>query len=237
MQATTNAVVTSSVESPMFAAYKLDKRISFVRPYDPKATITDGFRHAVIRYRETGKQTVSKPAKMVTIPQIKLDDNYLMPEKAQQVLIGILEDQQDLMLRAFIDENISVIEWDSLSVDNCLDSLTAVRISQRLTKEQVENWVNVAIQNALRERGRQVAEAKGYAPDSDNYLKQVAGTINAYRERFGKLAAPVPNLGQNEAQSLENMLAVSQCDDDIAKTLKKKLHAILHPVIAETGDL
>jgi len=228
---------TSGTASPMFAAFKLDKRISFIRAYDPKAPMAEGYRHAVIRYRDTNKVTVSKSAQMVTVPQVKLDDDYLMPEKASQVLVGILEDQQDLMIRAFIDAGLSLIEWDSISVDNCLDSLTAVRISQRLTKEQVENWVNVALVDSLRVRGKQNAESKGYAIGSEKELAQIAGTINAYRERFARLAAPVPNLDQQAAQALVNMLLVSKVDDDISRSLSKKLHAILHPVVLESGDL
>jgi hypothetical protein len=237
MHVETINALTSGTTSPMFAAFKLDKRISFIRPYDPKAPMAQGYRHAVIRYRETGKQTVSKTAQMVTIPQVTLSDDYLMPEKASQVLVGILEDQQDIMLRAFIDNGISVIEWESVSIDNCLDSLTAVRISQRLTKEQVENWVNVALVDSLRVRGKQNAESKGYVVDSEKFLAQIAGTIAAYRERFARLAAPVPNLDQNAAQALVNMLLVAKVDDDISRSLSKKLHAILHPVVLESGDL
>lgn len=228
---------TVGTESTMFAAFKSDKQISFVRAYDPKSVMVAGYRHAVIRYRETGKTTVSKPAKMVTIPQVSLSDDYLMPAKAQQVLVGILEDQQDVMLRAFIDAGITVIDWNTVSVDNCLDSLTAVRISQRLTKEQIENWVNVAIQGTLRNRGIENAMSKNYELNSDSYLKQVAGTIIAYRERFARLAAPVPNLDMEAAQALVNMLAVAKVDDDISRSLSKRLDAILHPALAENGDL
>lgn len=227
---------TSGLTAPMFAAFNAEKEISFIRGYDPKATITEGYRHAVIRYRETAK-TVAKPAQMVTVPQLKLSDEYLMPQAAVTVLLGVLEDEQDALIKQAIEEGKSLINWADISLDTCLTALTATRVSSRLTKEQIEQWVMVAMQEHLRSRGKQNAAAKGFAEGSEGELKQVAATINTYRELFGRLAAPVPNLGQEQATALSNQLKVSNLDDDIAKALSKRLHAILNPVAANTGDL
>lgn len=230
-------VNTSGLTAPMFSAFNAEKGISFIRGYDPKATITEGYRHAVIRYRETAK-TVAKPAQMVTIPVVVLPaDNYLMPDAAAKVLLGVIEDEQDALIKESIEKGESLINWADITLDKCLDALTATRVSSRLTKEQIENWVMVAMQEQLRQRGKQNGASKGFAEDSEQMLKQIAATINNYRELYGRLAAPVPNLGQEQAQALQNQLTVSKLDDDIAKALSKRLHAILNPVAAQTGDL
>src|SRR5258705_5877937 len=96
-------VTVSPVENPGFAAFKADKQLSFIRPYDPKASSIAGYRHAVVRYRDTTKGVSVKPAKMVTIPVIFLSDDYLMPEVAAKVLVGVLEDEQDVIIRDAID--------------------------------------------------------------------------------------------------------------------------------------
>lgn len=226
-----NTNTGTNVTSPMFAAFKAETRISFIRPFDPKQCINvPDYRHAVLRYRQTDKNVASKPAKMVTVPSVVLPaDLFSMPEKARKVLTGVIEDQQDAILKALNDSGVSMIEWDSISLDNCLDALTAIQTSQRLTKEQIENWIMVSMIDLLRKRGVQIAESKNFAAGSDDYTKQIAVIINNYRGKFGNLAAPVPNLAQNEAQALQNMLTTSQLDDDIARSLKKKLHAILNP--------
>lgn len=238
---TQNQVVNgvSGTESPMFASFKAEKKISFIRPYDPKVQAVTGFRNSVIRYRETkeGTKTVAaKPAKMVTIPQLILPtDDYLLPEKAAQVLVGVLEDQQDVVIKELIESGASLINWDDLSIDKMLDSLTAVRVSARLTKEQIEGWARIALKEACTARANEISQAKGY--DELQTLQQRAGTLNRYVAEFSKLSAPVPNIGQEVATSLQNMLTVANLDDDISKVLAAKLHAILHPVIADTGDL
>lgn len=218
-----------------FAAFKEAERISFVRPYDPKVVGIEGYRHAVVRWRQTDKNTAAKPAQMVTIPQIKLTDEYLMPEVAASLFVGLLEDEQDSIIRSLIEQKASSISWDSLTLEKVIESLTAVRTSSRLTKEQITAWANVAMLEACNTRADQISEAKGY--NDEQKKKQRAGTLNAYVALAAKLAAPVPNMGQNEATALSNMLEVAKLDDDIAKVLKKKLHAILNPQVVETGDL
>lgn len=229
---------TTSVTSPMFAAFKADKQISFIRPYDPKQAIaSEGYRHAILRYRTTDKNVAAKPAKMVTVPQVTLSSDWLLSEQAAKVLVGVIEDQQDAMIKALIDADVSLIEWEHITVEKCLDALTAIQVSQRLSKEQIEGWVMATLQNFLRKRGEQVAESKAFKVGSDEHLKQVAGVITNYKNKFGNLAAPVPSLMQNEAQSLQNMLLASGVDDDIAKSLKRKLHAILNPEIVAGVEL
>lgn len=223
-----------------FDAFKLEEKFSFVRPYSPSlCNELAGYRHSVIRYRNTDKTgTVSKPAKMVTIPQLALPDDWqvAMDERAQKVILGVLEDEQDNIIRNLIDEKqASRVSWDDLVLDKVLDSLTAVRISQRLTKEQIEAWGRVAMNEVCTTRAKQIAEAKGFNPEQT--AKQIAGTLNAYVALAMKLAAPVPNIGQNEATALQNLLLVGQLDDDMAKVLKAKLHAILNPKVAENNDL
>lgn len=219
-----------------FGAFKVDEKLSFVRPYDPKVQAIPGFRHAIVRYRNTDKAgTVDKPAKMATVPELKLTDDYLVPEKAANVLLGVFEDEQDNIVRGFVDSGASHITWDSVTLDKVLDSLTAVRLSNRLTKEQIENWSKIALVDSCTVRATQIAVEKKY--NAEQTAKQVAGTINAYVALAMKMAAPVPNIGQGEATALNNMLLVSKLDDDMAKVLLAKLNAILHPKITENGDL
>lgn len=226
---------TTGIDSPNFAAFKADTQVSFIRPYDPKATEVTGYRHSIIRYRDTSKGTAIKPAKMVTIPAVTMPESYAMPEKAAKVLLGVIEDTQDSIIRSLIDEGESLIQWDKVTLEACLDNLTAVRTSQRLTGEQIAAWVSVALVSLLTQRGQQVAEAKGY--DATKTAAQVAATINAYKDGFAKLAAPVPNLGQEKAQALQNMLTQANVSDDIGNALRKRLHAILNPAEANNGDL
>lgn len=219
-----------------FGAFKVDERISFIRNYDPKVTNIPMFRHAVIRYRNTDKNTASKPAKMVTIQSLKLPEEYsLLPSKAQQVILGCYEDEQDNIIKAAIEAGATTIGWDLVSLDAVLDSLTAAKVSQRLTKEQIEAWFKVAATEACTQRAVQISQEKGY--NAEQQAKQVAGTINAYCNIATALAAPVPNIGEGNAKALKNLLIVSKLDDDMAKVLLKKLEAILNPKVAEGNDL
>jgi hypothetical protein len=227
--------VSSAMQSPGFAAFKAEERISFIRQYSPQVTEIEGMRHAVIRYRNTdGKST--KTAQMVTVPQIAFPEEYqLLPEKALQVLRGVFEDEQDNIIRAKIDAQATYIHWDSLTLDEVLTSLTAIRMSQRLTKEQIEQWAKIALLEACEKRARQICEAKSITGPEVN--KQIAGTLNAYVSCMMKLAAPVPNLGEQEARAALNMLKLAQLGDDMAKVLMTKLDAILNPKVVENMDL
>lgn len=226
-----------------FSLFKEDEKFSFVRVYDPKQQAVKDYRHAVLRYRNVENDklpnVVKKVAQMVTVPQMVLPDDWkiAMSEKACQVMQGALEDAEDMIIRNLIDEKqASRISWDLLGIDLALDYLTAERVSQRLTREQVENWFVIAGKSFCETRATQLCESKGITKPED-IAKQVAATINAYKDRMAKLAAPVPNLGTNEATALNNMLLVSKLDDDMAKVLKAKLHQILNPRIVESGDL
>lgn len=229
MNNVTNTEVTiTGVPAAVFAAYKADQKLSFIRGYDPRTQAVPMFRHAIIRYRVTdgmkAKGTIEKPAQMVTIPQIKLNDDYLLPEKATQVLVGLLEDQQDTMIKQLIESKASVIHWDLLTLDNVLNALTAVRVSQRLTREQVQEWAKIAVKEACTKRAEQIAEAKG-----TDKAKQVEATLGEYVTSFGALAAAVPNIGEATARALNNMLTLAKVDDDMSRVLAKKLDSILNP--------
>lgn len=222
--------------APQFSAFKAEDRISFIRKYDPAVTETPEYRHAVIRYRNTDTKVVQKVAQMVTVPQLKLPEEFsLLPEKAIKVLMGVFEDEQDSMIRSMIERGDSYIGWDNLALDKVLDSLTAIRLSQRLTKEGIEAWFKIACLEVCTIRGKQIAEAKSYNPEQT--AKQVAGTLDAYCALAMKLAAPVPNLGTQEATAIKNLLVVGKLADDMSKVLLAKLDAMLNPKVVENINL
>lgn len=223
----------SAVINPAFSAFKASEQVSYVRPYDAKATMIPDYRHSIVRYRDDKKNAIAaKPAKMVTIPSVALPIEYAsLPEKARAVITGVFEDCQDDIVRNLIDNGSNVIPWNLVSLENCLDTLTAIRVSQRLTKEQVMNWVGVAMLPYIKLRAAQVSEAKG--ENENQAIARVAVMINSYKEKMGRLSAAVPNLSQSDATQLQNALKVSELDDDMAKSLLKKLHAILNPAEAD----
>lgn len=223
---------TNALANPMFSAFKASEQVSYVRPYDAKAIAIENYRHCVIRYREDKKIAVTKPAKMVTIPAVSLPAGYVIPdEKAQAVFIGVFEDAQDNIVRNLLEHGSNVVTWDSVSVEACLEALTAIRVSQRLTKEQVMNWVGVALAESIKLRAAQVSDAKG--ENEMQAVARIAIMTNSYKEKFGRLSAAVPNLQQDDAMKLANMLKVASLGDDMSKTLAAKLHAILNPEIAD----
>jgi hypothetical protein len=221
---------------PTFNAFKEAERISFIRQYDPRVQAIAGYRHAVIRYRNTDSKAVQKTAQMVTIPQLILPEEFsLLPAKAITVLMGVFEDEQDAIIKGKIELGMSHISWNDLVLDKVLDSLTAIRLSQRLTKEGIENWFNIACKEVCATRAHQLAVANKF--DAEQTIKQVAGTHTAYRNLAMRLAAPVPNLGTNEAIALKNLLLVGNLSDDMAKVLLAKLEQILNPKIVENVNL
>lgn len=228
------AVLTSpAAESLDFTKFSTELQKSFVVPYNPKVSEMQGFRHAVVRYRVTGTNKVDKPAKMATVPQIALDSaSYLLPKQAETVLLGVLEDQQDGMIREMIESGKNTIQWEEITLEKTLAALTATRISNRLTRELVENWADVAIRPFTDARAQQIAEAKGFADDPIKLASQSAATFNSYKDNLAKLAAAVPNVGQDTAIQLDTFMRNSKLDDDIAKVLNRKLHAIQNPVAA-----
>lgn len=228
---------STSITSPMFSAFKASEKLSFIRPYDPKQAIpAEGYRHAVVRFRDTGKNTVSRLAQMVTVPQVTLPDEFLLDDKATKVFLGVIEDQQDEYIRGCILSDQKVVSWSDLSVGNMLDLLTAVRVSQRLTSEQIGNWFDVAMTSITRQRGTELAAAK-LITEPLKIAAQVASTHEAYKIRFMRLAAPVPQLDQQAAIAVKNLLAVANVSDDVAKALAAKIEAILNPPAANNGDL
>lgn len=218
-----------------FAAFKAEEKISFVRPYDPRTNAIEGMRHAVIRYRNVDAKAVQRSAQMVTVPQLALSDEYLLPDVGAKILLGVLEDGQDAIIRALVDSGVSNISWDVLSLEKVYEALTAVRISNRLTKEQIEGWAKIAFLVACNTRADQISESKSY--DAAKQLAQRAGTLNAYVELACKLAAPVPNVGREQLIALKNMMAVAKIDDDLSRVLSTKIEALLNPKILENGDL
>lgn len=218
------------IQNPGFSAFAADKKVSFVRPFSPKDAISiEGFRNAVIRYRDTSKGTAVKPAKMVTIPAVKLDDNYLMPEAAAKVLLGVIEDSQDTLIREAIDAGASLIDWAIVNVDSCLSALTAVRMSQRITKEQIVAWVSIALDKTLTARATAISDAKLH--NDLQRQQQIAATKNDYSNALSTLSAPVPNLKQQSAIACKNLLLQANVSDDISNALLAKLEVILHPEI------
>lgn len=243
MDTNTNVVIpTFGQPSAIVDSLRVDtsNEQSFVMKYDPKVSEIVGYRNAVIRYRLTGTNKVERTAQMVTIPSVKLPaDTYLLPESAATVLIGVIEDQQDTIIRELLEQKPcpAVVSWTAVTLDAALAALTATRVSSRLTSANIDTWVRFIgglMLPTLVARGMAIADIKGYPELLDDPLRraQVAGTVNAYAKRFGNLAAAVPNLGEDEAKSLQAMLASSKADDDIARTLNRKLHAILNPKIS-----
>lgn len=228
---------TNVVSNPGFSAFKLESSISFIRPYDPKAASITGYRHAIIRYRDTSKGVSIKPAQMCTIPELSLPDDYsLLPDKAVAVLKGVICDEQDAIIKQAIEDKKSIISWSDVSLDACLDSLTATRVSQRLTLEQINAWVRVAMVATIRQRAEQKLSEGAKDYQGKTLDQAFAILMNAYAEKYSKLSAPVPNLGMETATMLHNQLLTSELDDDIAKALRAKLHAILNP-IKDSSDL
>ena len=230
---TTIQVLTPTAQQAV--SYNPEASVSFVRPYDPKQVAIQGFRVSVVRYRDTTKGTAIKPAKMVIIPQVSLPDDYLMPELASKVFLGVIEDAQDAIVRQKIEEACATLAWADVSLDAALLDLTAVRVSQRLTKEQIEAWAKVACAPAFDARSKEISDSKQHSEEQRK--AQRAGTENAYIANLAKLAAPVPNLGQETAVTLQSFLTKAELADDLSKTLLAKLHAILNPVAANAGDL
>lgn len=224
--------MTTAIENPAFSMFKAELAVSYVRPYSPKDAIdVSGFRHSVIRYRDTTKGVAVKPAKVVTIPVVTLPDaNYLMPDDAKKVLIGVIEDQQDILVRDAIEQGANSIEWNMVSLDNSLKALTAVRVSQRLTKEQIVAWVSVALSDVLAKRAEAISMAKIHTELQRQV--QLAATKQDYSNALGTLSAPVPNLKQQSAIACKNLLIQANIQDDISKALLAKLEAILNPEIA-----
>lgn len=235
-------VVAVTSEHPGFAYFRNDvpgEEFSFVRPYDAKIQKLPEYRHSVIRYRNLDKPgTVQKAAQMVTVPSIKFsDDLAIVLTKAEAtVFLGLIEDAEDSIIRTLIEAGASKVNWSALGWTKAVEFLTAERVSQRLTKEQIDAWFLIAGKEFCDKRAAQICDAKGIT-DVAEIAKQKAGTLTAYKDNIVKLAAPVPNLGQQTATALSNMLLTANLDDDMAKVLKAKLHAILHPQIVENGDL
>lgn len=229
---------TLSQVSPGFSAFNIEKELSFIRPYNPSAVEIPGYRHAVIRFRytENNKKAglAEKPAQMCTVPVLVIPTDWKLPEQALKVLQGVLEDGEDTILKVRVEAKDSLVHWQDIGLAKVLDNLTAERVSQRLTREGLEAWAKVAMTQVCTERAMQIAEAKGF--NAEQASKQVAGTIKRYFGLVASMSAPVPGLKQEEAIALQNILTVSKLDDDIAKILKKKLHAMLNPEVA-TGDL
>lgn len=225
--------MTTITQNPAFSMFKADTRVSFVRPFNPSEAVSiEGFRHEVIRYRDADKAkgTASKPAKVVTIPALDLPaDTYVLPSEAKQILMGVLEKQQETLIREAIDNGASMIEWDSVNLDKTLSALTAVRVSERLTKEQIHAWIDVALDSVLKGRASAISIAKGHTELQASM--QQAATRNDYKNALGTLSAPVPKLKQQSAMACKNLLVQANIADDISKALLKKLDAILNPEI------
>lgn len=240
-QSNANALHIPTLESQLalhatFGAFKIEDKVSFARKYDPRVQELPNFRHAIVRYRNTDKSTVEKLAQMVTVPQLVLPEEYeLLDEKARKVILGLYEDEQDNIIRSLIDAGVSNIRWDALSVSKVLESLTAVRLSNRLTKEQIENWARIALKDVSYTRADQISNEKSF--NAEQKEKQRAGTLNAYVTLAMKLAAPVPNVGQHEVTALKNMMSVAKLADDMSKVLFAKIDAILNPKIVANVDL
>lgn len=231
----------SNVVTTAFSAFRNegDEQFSFVRPYDPKAQSIKEMRHAVIRYRNTeGKNTVQKAAQMLTVPTINFRDDLalVMDEKEIKVFRAVIEDAEDMVIRSLLDAGASKVNWSQIGYATALDFLTAERVSKRLTKEEIENWFNIAGKPWCDARAEEICTGKNIT-DEATKAKQYAGTFNAYKDRMCRLAAPVPNLQQTEAQAIKNMLVSAKLADDMAKVLLNKIDAILNPKVLESGDL
>ena len=222
---------TTSESNPGFSAFSATESLSYIRPFNPSAPAIPNFRHAVVRYRDITKGVAAKPAKMVTIPELVFPEEYsLLPTTALQVFRGVIEDEQDVLIRSFIDTKSNVVLWHSVSLDACLAALTEIRKTSRLTKEDIAAYVRSALAPYLATYSLQISEAKGHTPEQ-TILQRVA-TLNANVDAFSKLSAPVPSLDMGQATKLRNHLTLAALPDETSKVLLAKLHAILNPAAA-----
>lgn len=237
---TANTSNTSTIENPNFAAFNAENKVSFVREYSPKITNpVAGYRHSVIRYRViTAKKDAGeiKPAKLVTVPALALPAEYVLPEQVAGLVLTMLQDGQDSMIRESVDAGKSVVSWEDITLDKVITFLTTASVSQRLTRESIEAWVSVALKDALDARSVELHEANR-EKDSIPLAKRAEAVLARYKQVLGSLAAAVPNLKQGEAEAAQAILKRANLDDDMARSLSKKLHAILNPVVLDDGSL
>ena len=224
---------TADNHSTTFAAFKAEASISFIRPWIKDAPEVAGYIHQKLEYRNTGKSTVEKPSQMVTVPLLALPVEYsqLSATHKQAITDYYLKVQRDL-IKLQVQDGAKLIHWGAISLDAIVEFLTMERETNYLTKESVVAWVTANMVASFKQRGAQIAEAKGM--DELTTAAQIAKTCNQYMDLFSKLAAKVPPLSQVQATSCQNQLLLlpEATHDRMYKVLADKLYKMLNPADA-----
>lgn len=224
-----------------FSAYNEGQRVSFIKPYDPKAPSLQGFSVAKIQYRVTEKQkekgTVAKPTQMVYYPSLTIPQDWKIPEDVASLFLDLCQDEVVEIIRAKIEDKAATIHWDILTLDKVISSLKAVQASKKFTSASLEAWATAALVPFCEGRAKALCEANNVT-DEAKCKEQFARTLNAYKDRIVKLAAPVPNLGTEDCNALLKMFEVAALADPIADALVAKIKIMLQPkVLKDVTDL
>lgn len=193
-------------------------------PYSPKAPVTakDGSRVAKVMYK-TNKATgtIAGDNSCLIVAKITEQDVQDNIESLITHVIGMLEGEQDKLVKGFHLDKATFVKPEQLSIASIIEALEAVAVSGRMNKEMIEAWFIECMETPL----KALLTAKGYAED-----KLTAG-CNLYKSNFSKLASNTTQYQPEVAESLIAAIEKCECslDNPVTGKLVNKLDAMANP--------
>jgi len=189
--------------------------------------VQDGYRLAVIRWRETKevKESGKKPLapRAVLLPEIPLaiSSPVLLRTKLREAIDKLQDDRvRDILEKHVADDSnlLNVrIEAEQVTEEGIASWLAEESTGGRLNGASIQLWFDESV--------KQIVQQRAIAAGKD--AKGVEQVINGYRATYMKLASPVTPITQPILEKLtELMLEVSQpsnMDEKIARAIERRM--------------
>jgi len=197
-------------------------------PYSPKAPVTaiEGYRVAKVMYKTNSKTgNIAGENSCLIVPHVTEDMIVDNVDRLIKHFVGMLEAEQDKIIKGLHLEAVSFVEPDKINVDAIIAALEAVAVSGRINKEMIEVWFSEEIEETLLEL---VAAKKGTTIDNEGV--RLLG--KNYKNSFSKMASNTTQYQPEQARILRDCLDKC-CSDEgnsITIKLKAKLDKMINPV-------
>jgi hypothetical protein len=193
-----------------------------------------GQRLTIAKYKNTDKSPAKYPSVCASIPALAINQNDI----TDGLMIHInnwIQNVQDSVFKSVYESsggNMASIGDDEISLVAIENYLNASAVSGRLTKESIESWYKVAMEQIIIYNA---AVKNGFisADTPDNELKiseaqeaQLNKVSNAYRDLFSGLSGGATKYNAAVRASLTKMLGFVGEDDAMAERLTARIKAM-----------
>jgi hypothetical protein len=176
-------------------------------------------RLAKVGYKATKNQPNPPKSIAVSVPYIE-EINETQMDMLMPHLRGLLENAQDGIIRSLYEGRnfaLDTVSDDEISVDSCIQYLTAEAAGARIKMSDVESWFDIAMAESI---AAALCVKLGLESAEDARIVKMLGV---YRELLAGLCGKMVRYTPKQIAALDNVMALGEPHDKIGRYLIGKL--------------